>query len=315
MNAETKIESADNMRLWDTLGKTDPSHTKQFQRGGGFRGTAVKPMWVNKQLTETFGPCGVGWGTKKPEFQTVIGQDGEVLVYCTVEAWYIDPNLKPDDLLSDERSVFGVGGDKCAQWVGQGDKRRLVHDDEAFKKAYTDALGNAFKFVGVAADIHMGLFDDSKYVAEVREAFEAEERQKVPGIHKIKQRLSALLTDGSKAEQLDAFNEMVAQHKDDLTAIKEANHEWWTGDGDDFEGFRAFIKRRREELTPAPESTEYQFLVSVVNECATGNELQGFLTQYADNIGNLDGEESRKFEALYDEKAAALKLVDHMRAG
>ena len=52
-------------------------------------------------------------------------------------------------------------------------------DDEAFKKAYTDALSNAMKFIGVAADVHMGLFDDNKYVQEVRSEFEAEKRAEV----------------------------------------------------------------------------------------------------------------------------------------
>ena len=45
------------------------------------------------------------------------------------------------------------------------------NDDEAFKKAFTDAVMNAFKFIGVAADVHMGLFDDSKYVAEQKAEF------------------------------------------------------------------------------------------------------------------------------------------------
>lgn len=141
------------------------------------------------------------------------------------------------------------------------------------------------------------------------------EREKVRGIHKIKERLRPLLAAGSAATDLDAFNEIVSQHKDDLQAIKNGNHEWWTGDGDDFEGFRAFIKRRREELAPQEESLTYQLLVSTLNECTSTQDLQAWLTKNGDAAGSLDGEESRRFEAIYDEKEAALKLLDQTTVG
>jgi hypothetical protein len=65
--------------------------------------------------------------------------------------------------------VFGVGGDKVVIKQQSG----LRSDDEAFKKAFTDAVTNALKLIGVGADVHMGLFDDSKYVNEVRQEFAA----------------------------------------------------------------------------------------------------------------------------------------------
>jgi hypothetical protein len=166
---ELKAMDAENakMRIWNALGKTDPAHTKQFSRAGGFKGTAIKPIWITQRLTELFGPCGTGWGFEKPDFQLVEAA-GEVLVYCTVTAWYIDPNQADNpNALSKTGRVYGVGGDKVVAKRQSG----LFTDDEAYKKAFTDALGNAFKFVGIGADVHMGLFDDSKYVAEVREQF------------------------------------------------------------------------------------------------------------------------------------------------
>lgn len=145
-----------NDALWLKLGKTDPAHTKGFKRSGGFSGTALKPMWVWQRLTEEFGPCGTGWGFGEPTFQ-VVPTATEILVYCTVSAWH----GKPDNVL------FGVGGDKALTVNKYGPSS----DDEAFKKAFTDALMNAFKFIGVGADIHMGLFDDSKYVAAMEREF------------------------------------------------------------------------------------------------------------------------------------------------
>ena len=142
--------------LWDKLSKTDPAHTKSFNRSGGFKGTAIKPQWVVMRLTEEFGPCGLGWGINRPEFQ-VVPAGAEVMVYCTVSCWH----GTLDNIL------WGVGGDKVSTSRQSG----MFNDDEAFKKAFTDAIMNAFKFLGVAADVHMGLFDDSKYVQEVKADF------------------------------------------------------------------------------------------------------------------------------------------------
>jgi len=142
--------------LWETLSKTDPAHTKAFSRAGGFKGIAIKPMWVWQRLTELFGPCGTGWGFGQPTFQ-VVQSDKETLVYCTVSAWHEKP----------ENVLWGVGGDKVVTARQNG----AFCDDEAFKKAFTDALMNAFKFLGVAADVHMGLFGDNKYVQAMRQEF------------------------------------------------------------------------------------------------------------------------------------------------
>jgi hypothetical protein len=152
---------SENTKLWDILGRTDPAHTKAFTRGGGFKGTAIKPMWSYRRMTEEFGPCGEGWGVGEPSFQVVPGSDGEVLVYCTASVWYAATTGV------ERRTVYGVGGDKVVNKFSSG----LKSDDEAFKKAFTDAVTNALKLIGVGADVHMGMFDDNKYVNTMREEF------------------------------------------------------------------------------------------------------------------------------------------------
>lgn len=148
-----------NMRIWDAVSKTDPKHTKGFKRAGGFQGTAIKPIWLTKRMTEQFGPAGSGWGMTKPEFQVVSAGD-EILVFCTVGLWYTDG-------AAGDNTVYGVGGDKV---MGKN-KYGPFTNDEAFKASYTDALSNAMKQIGVGADIHMGLFEDEKYVREVTREF------------------------------------------------------------------------------------------------------------------------------------------------
>ena len=44
--------------------------------------------------------------------------------------------------------------------------KTLFMDEEAAKKAVTDAVTKCLSYLGLAGDVHMGLFDDSKYVAE-----------------------------------------------------------------------------------------------------------------------------------------------------
>jgi hypothetical protein len=136
-----------NTEIWDRLARPDKKALKGFQRSGGFKGTAINPMYTLHTMTETFGPCGTGWGMHQPEFQ-VVGSN----VYCTVGVWY----GQSDKLEYQRGIVWGVGGEAL---TGRG-------DDEAFKKAYTDALGNALKHLGANADIYFNLWDGNKYVDE-----------------------------------------------------------------------------------------------------------------------------------------------------
>jgi hypothetical protein len=147
----------ENLELWNKLGRTDPAHTKSFKRAGGFGGTAIKPIYTEQKMTEIFGPCGVGWGFSPPQFQVVPGSEGQVAVYCWLALW-----INHDGKVSAE--IPGVGGDMVVVKQSNG----LRTDDEAFKKAFTDAIGNAMKHLGMSADVHMGLFDDSKYVESQR---------------------------------------------------------------------------------------------------------------------------------------------------
>lgn len=147
------------MTIWESLEKTDPKYTKPFKRPGGFSGTSINPTYAIKRMTEIFGVCGVAWGVYKPEFQLVELKTGEIMVYCTLSVWITTEN--------GSSTLYGVGGDRVAS-IG---KNGMSGDDEAFKKAYTDAVINALKFIGNAADLHLGMYDDSKYVNDLRQHF------------------------------------------------------------------------------------------------------------------------------------------------
>jgi hypothetical protein len=214
----------------------------------------------------------------------------------------------------------GFVGEDETTWFGGKDKRGKVHEkraDYAIRamaqtRAMSRAGRTAFAHVVVMMNAGLATTPAEEMVTidgETGEIIDAAPREKVPGIHKIKERLSALRKEGDAATDLDAFNALVKAHKDDLKTIRDANHEWWTGDGEDFEGYAAWKERRKAELTPKAETLTFQLLVSNLNECESDHELQGFLTQHGDAVAMLDGEESRTFEALYDAKAAVLKAA------
>lgn len=185
----------DNLKLWESVSRVPPEHLKGFKRGGGFAGTAIKPMWSFHKMTEIFGPVGTGWGMSKPDFR-VESVGTEILVFCTIAVWAGKP----------ENEVYGVGGDKILAVNKYGPSS----DDEGFKKAYTDALTNALKMFGVGADIHMGLWDGNKYADEKPEAEAA--ASTLPPIHKPSKNVT------SRAEY-EALNRSLANVVS-ITALK-----------------------------------------------------------------------------------------------
>jgi len=198
--------------IWKELCETDPKYTKEFKRSGGFSGTAQNPTYAIRKMTELFGSCGKGWGTGKPEFTVYDAGVSGVLVYCTLSLWYIDDGEK--------REVYGVGGDTVCQDTKYG----LKADDEAFKKANTDALTNAMKMIGMAADLHLGMYDDSKYVNYVKEKIAKKE---APKLTKEQQELKDKADNINK--QLQGCQDLVvldyvwAGFKEQLDEIKKAS--------------------------------------------------------------------------------------------
>lgn len=228
--------SSPNTALWDNLGRTDPSQTKQFTRGGGFKGTAIKPIWSYRRMTEEFGPCGHGWGVGEPSFQVVSGNDGEVLVYCTASVWYIREDA--------QRTVYGVGGDKVVNKFSTG----LKSDDEAFKKAFTDAVTNALKMIGVGADVHMGLFEDNKYVSEMRREFADEPAQQVKSSAQLKREgswdlvLTELQSDFADCHSVIALSNLRANYREKAKA-NGWPRAWLEALGNEFEQQEAALKK------------------------------------------------------------------------
>lgn len=145
---------SDNLSVWEKFEKTDPKYTKPFDNGK-FKGTAINPTYQIRKMTEQFGQIGIGWGYAVKDTHIVPIPTGEITIYVTVSVW-----------IKGMTSNFeGVGGDFIYRKFKSSDKV----NDEAMKSATTDALMNAFKFLGMSADVYMGRYDDNKYVESLKD--------------------------------------------------------------------------------------------------------------------------------------------------
>lgn len=155
--SENKIDT--KMAIWDSLKTTNPKYTKAVTFGRKF--TSINSQWQLQRMTEQFGPVGLGWGYKVAHSVERIADD-YVLAIADVTIW-----------TGSEEVHFGpVRG--MSPIVEKG-KNGLHFDDDAGKKAMTDALTKGLSHLGLSADVFLGLFDDNKYVRSVEQQMAKQE--------------------------------------------------------------------------------------------------------------------------------------------
>lgn len=150
----TKANAPDNMRIWDKVCTTDPAFTKKVNVGRKY--TAIDAMWQIKQATQVFGPIGEGW-SYKAEHHVVHLNEEHVLAVCDVTIYW------------DQTRSFGPvrGINVLLKPTAKGPHI----DEDAAKKAMTDALTKGLSQLGFSADVFLGYFDDNHYVAEMERAY------------------------------------------------------------------------------------------------------------------------------------------------
>ena len=141
------------MKIWETLSKTNPNYTRTAPSSYGKRITTIDPMYQIQMMTDLFGPVGIGW-KYKVDYKYIDG-----LVFAEVTIKYF----------TDEWHEYGP---VCS--VQNLSKSNNKLDDEAPKKAMTDAMTKAFSHLGLNADVFLGKFDNIKYVEEMKHKFSKE---------------------------------------------------------------------------------------------------------------------------------------------
>ena len=140
-----------NMALWNDVCVTDPQAVKPIT-GKQYKGNSPKPYWLIKRATETFGPCGIGWGVQILDERFERFGD-ESLHVAKVRVWY-EQDAKRGE-------IEQMGQTKAAYTSAAG---KFIVDEDAPKKSVTDGMVKCLSMLGFAGDIFSGQWDDSRYV-------------------------------------------------------------------------------------------------------------------------------------------------------
>jgi hypothetical protein len=140
--------SNENLKLWDQVETTDPAFTKEVKLGK-YKFTDIDAMWSIKRATELWGPYGTQWGLRLLEYEVVYNDN--------TPAWII---LQGVFYYPHRTEGFPIIVDMPYDAKG-----------EVFKKLQTTAIGKSLSRLGFSADVYLGKFEDSKYVAAMNEKY------------------------------------------------------------------------------------------------------------------------------------------------
>ena len=142
----------DNLKLWESVEKTNPKYTKKAKISG-MSITAIAPQYQIMQVTEQFGSYGEKWGFKNITLSYDLVPTFNMVVF---KGTFFFPNGEFEIINS------------CKLYM---DRALTMVDDNFAKKIETDALTKAISKLGFNADIFMGKFDDVRYVEDMKKEF------------------------------------------------------------------------------------------------------------------------------------------------
>ena len=149
-------EQIDNLALWNRVEKTNPAHTKDAKIGQ-LSIKAINAQSQIKEATKQFGTYGNTWGLKNLKYSFMdIGTTKMAMLGA--EFYYPDGDFEIHTTL------------KIA-YMTQGANGYLKIDDDFMKKMETDVTTKALSKLGFNADVFMGLYDDNRYVNQMKEEF------------------------------------------------------------------------------------------------------------------------------------------------
>ena len=186
-----------NLELWE-IWSAVPQEAQKKITGGRLKGmTDINPMWRIKTLTEVYGPVGFGWKYEILRQWCETGANGEVAAFCNINL-----QVKTKDGWSEP--IPGTGGSSFVAKETSG----YYTDNEAYKKALTDAISVACKALGMGASIYWQA-GESKYQTKPSE----EPEKNLPDLDYTQ--------EVTPAEYKKAKEEMVTDDQVDLI-MKEA---------------------------------------------------------------------------------------------
>ncbi|MCK5600615.1 hypothetical protein KAR91_02030 [Candidatus Pacearchaeota archaeon] len=154
--------SEDNLKLWESVEKTNPAHTKKVS-SGGHSFTAIDAYHQIKNATKLWGAYGGKWGFEKCHMEMIhSGED--------VMALFAGTFKYPE-------GSFPISSSITVKYMTSN--KYIKIDGEFAKKVETDAITKALSRLGFNADVFLGRFDDNRYIQEMKKEFaESKEPQR-----------------------------------------------------------------------------------------------------------------------------------------
>ena len=215
-----------NMDLWGKVFVTDKAHVSEI-KGKSYKGNSPRPYYLIQKATETFGPCGIGWGyriveqgTQEVRYPEPLGNTGNTVErlminhWVLVEFWY-----KLDGVKSEPIQQYG--GTKLSYRTSAG---KQEFDEDAQKKSVTDALIKCMSCVGFAGDIFSGRWDDSKYHQEQEEKKQQQGQRQQQNAQQRQGQGQQRQGQQQNAQQAQGQQKRpIAQHASQMTPEGQAN--------------------------------------------------------------------------------------------
>ena len=200
-------QDSGNLSIYERV-RSVPKEAKKEIEAGRLKGkNDINPMWRIKKLTEVFGPAGFGWYTEIVRTRTEASESGEMAVFVDIHLF-----VKKDGEWS--KPIYGNGGNRLVANEKKYENGQQVYvpflDDDAYKKAYTDAISVAAKALGIGADVYFEK-DVTKYDSQPQ----AVQQQAQPAAAPVLPKLT------SRSAQWKSAVAFTASLKDDAEAISQ----------------------------------------------------------------------------------------------
>ena len=150
-----------NLTIYNSVRKV-PDTAKREIGAGRLKGkTDINPMWRIKTLTELFGPAGQNWNAEIVERWVDRNETtGEAIANVRIKLHvFFGATAGGEDV--EWYTIDGIGG----AMLISNERNGPFTDDEAWKKAYTDAISVACKALGIGADVYWDK-DATKYTTQ-----------------------------------------------------------------------------------------------------------------------------------------------------
>ncbi len=150
---------SENLKLWNSVEKTDPVYTSEAQISGR-KMTSIDAYHQMKNATAQWGVYGHTWGLKESEMS--FKEVGET-VLCIYKATFFAPEIS-----------FPIYNSIKVAYRTNGKDGYLKVDEDFSKKIETNTITKSLSKLGFNTDVFIGKFEDPMYVKEVQMEFENE---------------------------------------------------------------------------------------------------------------------------------------------